>query len=141
MGFFDNFYSSRDIGEFTNIQCQTKSFDPDTGGTLSQYWLSPSGVLFLIDYSHTADFHVINPGDDGYDEENRLRNFYWRPNGNHGGVRFFYKTLFVVIYPESFAGEWEQCPCARLHFQEGVLQNYVVSTMGEGFEYAAFELV
>lgn len=138
MGFFDNFYSSRDIGEFTKVQCQTKSFDPDTGGTLSQFWLSPSGILFLIDYSNTADFHVIHEGEEGYDPDNKLMNFFWRPNGNRGGVRFFYKTLYAVIYPEDYEGEWEQYPCARLHFQEGVLQDYVYSTMGEGFDHTAF---
>ena len=91
-----------------------------------------------LDFSNTADFHVIHPGEEGYDPDNKLRNFFWRPNGNRGGVRFFYKTLYVVIYPEDYEGEWEQYPCARLHFQEGVLQDYVVSTMGKGFDHTAF---
>jgi len=128
VGFFDNFRSSYDLGELTNVQCQTKSLDPEMGGTLSQYWLAPNGMLYLIDYSNTANFVPV------CDNEGNVKNYSFVPNGNHGTVRFYYMTGDVEIYPESHTSSWEDCPRARLHFLEGMLQNACVSTLREGFE-------
>jgi hypothetical protein len=41
---------------------------------MSEYWISPEGQLYLIDYSHTADFVDLKEGDDGYEPEKKIIN-------------------------------------------------------------------
>jgi hypothetical protein len=86
---FDYFRSSYELGEqFTNTRCHTKDIEDGYGGTMSDFWLSPSGQLYLIDYSHTADFVELKEGDEGYSEV-ALFNLQWIPNGTHGKVSTF----------------------------------------------------
>jgi hypothetical protein len=131
---FDYFRSSYDLGEsFTNLQCQTKDIeDLGIGGTMNQYWLSPDGQLYLIDYSHTAEFVELKEGDEGY-EKGRLSmlNFKWIPNGTHGKVRPWRITKYIRVYPERWDGEWEDWPECRIHFKGGKLQDYEHSSKGE----------
>jgi hypothetical protein len=124
MGLFDYVRSSYDLGEhFTNTRCHTKDIEEGYGGTMSQYWLSTSGQLHLIDYSHTADFVELKEGDEGYSEM-ALLNFRWIPNGTHGKVRPWYITKYISIYPEQWEGEWEEWPTLKLHFRYGKLIDY-----------------
>lgn len=53
MSMFDWVKSSYNLGEqFTNTRCQTKDIEEHgIGGTMTDYWLSPSGQLFYIDYN------------------------------------------------------------------------------------------
>jgi len=132
MGMFDYFRSSYDLGEsFTNLQCQTKDIEDGIGGTMTQYWLSPDGQLYWIDYSHTADFVELKEGDEGY-QEGRLSmlNFKWIPNGTHGRVRPMNLTKYITVYPERWDGEWKDCPECRIHFKNGKLQDYERSFKG-----------
>ena len=125
MGMFDYVCSSYNLGEnFTNTQCQTKDIEEGYGGTMSQYWISPNGYLYLIDYSHTADFVELKEGDEGYNDVMTLLNFQWIPNGTHGKVRVHPITKYIEIYPEKWEGEWEDWPTLKLHFRYGVLQSY-----------------
>ncbi len=134
MGMFDYFRSSYDLGEpFTNVQCQTKDIEDGTGGTMTQYWLSPDGRLCWIDYTQTADFVQLMEGDEGFHRESRLHflNFKWIPNGSRGRVRFLYPTKYITVYPERWDGEWKDWPECRIHFKGGVLQDYEPSFKGE----------
>ena len=134
MGMFDYFRTSYYLGDsFTNVQCQTKDIeDYGIGGTMTQYWLSPDGQLYWIDYSETADFVELKEGDEGYHEV-ALFNFRWIPNGTHGRVIPMYGlTKYITVYPESWDGEWwEHWPECRIHFKGGVLQDYECSSKGE----------
>jgi hypothetical protein len=126
--------SSYDLGEqFTNTRCQTKDIEEGYDGTMSQYWISPDGQLYLIDYSHTADFVQLKEGDEGFHREWKLHflNFQWVPNGTHGKVRPWNITKYIVIYPEQWDGEWEHWPECRIHFKDGKLQDYDHSSKGE----------
>ena len=121
---FDYFRSSYELGEhFTNNRLHTKDIEEGIGGTMSQYWLSPSGQLYLIDYSHTADFVELKEGDEGYSEVG-LFNLQWIPNGTHGKVRPWYITKYISIYPEQWEGEWKEWPTLKLHFRYGKLIDY-----------------
>ena len=121
---FDYFRSSYELGEhFTNTLLHTKDIEEGIGGTMSQYWLSPSGQLHLIDYSHTADFVELKEGDEGYSEVG-LFNLQWIPNGTHGKVRPRYITKYISIYPEHWGGQWEEWPTLKLHFRCGKLIDY-----------------
>ena len=133
MGMFDYFRSSYDLGEsFTNLQCHTKDIEDGIGGTMTQYWLSPDGQLYWIDYSHTADFVELKEGDEGY-QEGRLSmlNFKWIPNGTHGRVRPMNLTKIITIYPEQWEGDWADWPECRIYFKGGVLLDYEHSSKGE----------
>jgi len=125
MGMMDFVRSSYDLGEqFTNTRLQTKDIEDGIGGTMSQYWISPDGVLYYIDYSHTADFVELKEGDDGYDGERKFLNFVWIPNGNHGKISPWMITKYVEVYPEQWEGKWEEWPRLKLHFRYGKLQDY-----------------
>ena len=119
MGMFDYLKCSSDIGELTNEECQTKEIDR-YGGTMSFYWVDPSGVLWYIDYSGTANFDIND------DEDTPI----WRrmkivPNGNKGRIAPYYLTDYVTIYRSRSSpdGMLDTTTC-RLHFVDGVLQSY-----------------
>ena len=126
MGLFDTIHSSYSLGEqFTNKELQTKDIeDFGIGGTMSHYWLSTDGHLYLIDYSHTADFVIINEGDEDYNDKHKFMNFKWVPNGNRGKVSPVMLTKYVEVYPASWKGQWEDWPRCRLHFKYGRMMEY-----------------
>ena len=131
MGMFDYVRSSYPLGEEFSGICQTKDIEGyGIGGTMSQYWISPAGQLYLIDYSHTADFVELKEGDEGY-HENGFLNFQWVPNGTHGRVRPWNITKYVVIYPENWKGEWKDWPDCRICFKDGKLQDFEILSKGE----------
>jgi hypothetical protein len=128
MSLVDYFRSSYDIGEFTDIPCVSNDFNGMVGGTLSQFWLSPNGALYIVDYSHTQDMHF----EQSEDQYTRPR-FVWKPNGNHGQVRFCFFTDYVIIRPEkpySVAGIPLE---ARIHFIEGMFQTIEYSNTSGAF--------
>ena len=125
MGMMDYVRSSYDLGEqFTDVELQTKDIEDGIGGTLSQYWISPDGILYYIDYSHTADFVQIQEGDEDYEETHKWRNFKWVPNGNHGKISPWMITKYIEVYPSRWEGKWEDWPRLKLHFRYGKLMDY-----------------
>lgn len=120
MGMFDTVRSSYDLGpDYRNKVLQTKDLDC----LMSEYWIDPSGRLFEIDISHTADFIELQPGDDGYNSEDRLAlfNFIWKPNGNHGKVKPTYIFKVVELYPSLFDGDYSNWPRCHVYFKDGVI--------------------
>ena len=126
MGMFDYFRSSYDLGEqFTNTECQTKDIEEfGIGGSMTHYWLDPAGKLWYMDLSHTADLHIINEGDPEYSEKHKFLNFQWRSNGIHGKVKPHFLTKYIEVYISNYKGDWESWPTLRLHFKQGILQEY-----------------
>ena len=104
MGMFDTIRSSYDLGPgFWNKDLQTK----DLVCMLSEYWISPNGELFEIDYSGTVD---------------------WGPdlktvsNGNHGKVRPTIITREIEVYPANWDVKYAAFPTLKITFIDGVLQ-------------------
>ena len=129
MGMFDYFRSSYDLGEeFTEVELQTKDIEDGIGGTMSYYWLDPHGYLYHIDYSHTADLKIYEPGDPEYNDDLKWLNFEWVPNGNHGKVSPWLITKYVEVYPSTWEGQWEDWPRCRIHFKYGRLMDYDITT-------------
>jgi len=125
MGMFDYIRSSYDLGhQFTDVKLHTKDIEEGIGGTMTQYWIAPDGVLYWIDYSHTADFVELKEGDDGYDDKRKFLNFRWIPNGIRGKVKVHSLTKYIEIYPEQWDGKWEDWPRCRLHFKYGRLMDH-----------------
>jgi len=131
---FDYVRSSYYFDEHFLDNCQTKDIEEGYDGTMSQYWISPDGQLYLIDYSHTADFVELKEGDEGYNDKSAIFNFKWIPNGTHGKVRPWNITKYVVIYPEQWEGQWDDWPDCRIHFKNGIVQNYEILTKGKHCE-------
>ena len=121
MGMFDYVKSSYDLGEDFACPCQTKDIENCLGGTMTQYWISPSGQLFMIDYSHTADF-VEDPNPN---PKFPFMKFHWVPNGAHGRVSPIYLTKYVTIYPEKWDGHWKERPEVMIHFKNGVVEDLI----------------
>jgi len=126
MGMMDFIRSSYDLGEqFTNTCLQTKDIEEyGIGGTMTQYWISPDGYLYVIDYTKTQDLKMYDPGDQEYNEDRSWLNFEWIPNGNHGKIRVHPITKYIEVYPEQWEGKWENWPRLKLHFRYGKLQDY-----------------
>ena len=129
MGMFDYVRSSYDLGpQLTNVECQTKDIEEGIGGTMTQYWISPDGYLYTVNYSHTADLKIYEPGDPEYNEERAWMNFEWIPNGSHGKVRVHPITKYIEIHTSACGGAWETWPRAKIHFRYGKVQDYELFT-------------
>lgn len=125
MGMYDTLRSSYNLGpQFTNVELQTKDIEDCLGGTMSDYWISPDGILYYIDYSGTADFEKIEKGDNDYNDKFEFMNFRWVPNGNHGKISPCMITKYVEVYPSKWGGDWKQLPTLKLHFRYGKLQDF-----------------
>ena len=120
---FDYFRSSYDLGQFTNVLCQTKDIEDGIGGTMTDYWLDPNGQLWHPTYIGTHDFVEIPEDDERYSKIGFL-NFEWIPTGKHGKYQPCYLTRYIEIYPAEWKGKWEDWPTLRLHFRCGRLQDY-----------------
>jgi hypothetical protein len=125
MGMFDYFRSSYDLGEqFTNVVCHTKDIEDGIGGTMTNYWLDPSGQLWYPDYVGTNTFEIIEEDDPRYDPNKKFLNFEWVPTGQHGKYQPHYITKYVEVYPANWEGKWEDWPRLKIHFRRGILQDY-----------------
>ena len=129
MGMFDYFRSSYDLGEqFTNVVCQTKDIEEfGIGGTMTNYWLDPSGKLWCPHYRDTHTFGEIPENDERYDNR-RFLNFEWIPTGVHGKFKLHEITKYINVYPATWKGDWHDWPTLRLHFKDGTLQEYIEVT-------------
>ena len=121
---FDYFRSSYDLGDFTDVVCQTKEIEDGIGGTMTLYWLDPNGVLWRPDYRGTNTFEEIPETDPRYNKKMGFLNFEWVPTGHHGKFVHHPITKYVEIYPSQWEGEWDDWPRMKLHFKRGVLQDF-----------------
>ena len=125
MGMFDYIRSSYDLGEqFTNVTCQTKDIEEGIGGTMTDYWIDPSGRLWYSSYVGTHTFETISEDDERYNDNARFLNFEWIPTGEHGRFKPHEITKYIEIYPAEWSGKWEDWPRLRLHFRYGILQEH-----------------
>jgi len=113
MGMFDTIRSSYDLGPGFQKDLQTK----DLGSLMGEYWITPSGQLYEIDYSGTSDFVDVP-------EEERTapwNTFESVPNGNHGKIRPCYITKTIEVYPSTWEAHYAPYPSKMLVFLEGVI--------------------
>ena len=89
MGLYDTVRSSYNLGpELTECELQTK----DLTCVMEDFWISPVGELFTINYAGTADL-VPDP-----ECKRRFWPYKWEPNGNHGRVLPSNHTGDVRLY-------------------------------------------
>jgi hypothetical protein len=103
---------------------QTKDIECGIGGTMTNYWIDPSGYLWYSSYRDTHTFEVIEEDDPRYDPKFVWTNHEWIPTGKHGKFRVHAITRYVEIYPAEWDGEWEDWPRLRVHFRRGKLQDF-----------------
>jgi hypothetical protein len=126
---YDYFRSSYDLGkQFTEKACQTKDMDKWIGGSMSHYWLDPSGKLWVMTYKETHNFEIIEESDPRYDPKLKFLNFEWIPTGKRGKVEPYTITDYVEVYPSNWKGGYEDWPTCRIHFVDGILQSYEEKT-------------
>jgi len=128
MGMFDYFRSSYDLGEFTNVVCQTKDIEDGIGGTMTDYWLDPAGQLWCPTYIGTHNFCKITEDDERYNHKVNFFNFEWVPTGKHGKYQPHYITKYIQVYPANWEGKWEDWPRLQLHFRNGKLIDFETIT-------------
>ena len=121
---FDYFRSSYDLGQFTNVVCQTKDIEDGIGGTMTDYWVDPSGLLWYPSYTGTHTFEEIKENDDRYDPDRKFLNFEWIATGKHGKYQPCYLTKYIEVYPAEWDGKWEDWPRLRIHFRYGKIQDF-----------------
>lgn len=138
MGMFDYVRSSYPLGEeFTDTECQTKDMERGIGGTMSQYWIDPSGRLWRVDYRDAFDFGEDPNWEDDGRPVTALFKYKFLPNGKHGKLVPQYLTDYVCIYPARWDGEWEDWPTCRVHFVNGVIESYKEISKSEQYAYYA----
>lgn len=134
MGMFDYVRSSYPLGEaFTDTECQTKDMERGIGGTMSHYWIDPAGKLWRVDYRDAFDFGEDPDWVDDGRTVSALFKYKFLPNGKHGKLVPQYLTDYVCIYPAQWGGEWKDWPTCRVHFVNGVIQNYENITKSEQY--------
>ena len=122
MGMYDTIYCSKDLGAgFWNRELQTKDLDC----TMSEYWMSPSGQLFEIDYSGTQDFVELT------EETVPWRAAQWKPNGNHGHIRATKLTKVIEVYPTQFDCKYSPYPRLHLYIKDGILREVINTTRSD----------
>ena len=122
---FDYIRSSYDLGEqFTNVELQTKDIEEGIGGTMTYYWLDPSGQLWYPSYRDTHTYEEIPEDDERYNDKSKFLNFEWVPTGKRGRYRVHAITKYIEVYPALWEGDWNKWPRLRLHFRYGKLQDY-----------------
>ena len=115
MGMYDTVRSSYDLGPGFRKDLQTK----DLECCMCEYWISPTGQLFWIDYSGTQDF---------VDVPEEERNSPWHlfksvPNGTHGRVMPITNLFKVVeIYPAVWDCHYSPFPRLKIYFDGGIIQ-------------------
>ena len=125
---FDHVRCDYSLGDDTFRTCQTKSIEPDFGGTLDLYYIDPAGWLWEIDYSGTSDYRLASRKNNEYSIPAWFRRI---PTGKHGKVKVKNITNYVIIYPTDYEGPWEDWPEARLHIVNGKVQSYALKFKGE----------
>ena len=112
MGMFDTIHCSYDLGPgFHNKSLQTK----DISSTMSEFWLSPNGELYLIDYTGTQDFQLLDTPP------------FFKSNGRHGKVTPTEFTATIEVYPQLWTAYYSPFPRLMITFIHGKIQNTIQS--------------
>ena len=115
MGMFDTVRSSYDLGPGFSKDLQTK----DLECCMCEYWISPAGELFEVDYSGTHDF-VDVPKEERTTPWNLFKTV---PNGRHGVVRPVSIFKVIEIYPAKWDAYYAPFPRKLILFDNGIIQS------------------
>lgn len=112
MGMFDTIHCSFDLGpSFHNRSLQTK----DLYNEMTEYWLSPSGELYELDFAGTQAFVLKKEPVYPYER------ITWEKSGCHGKVRATQLTREIEVYPAKWDAHYAPYPRKKLTFFHGRL--------------------
>ena len=112
MGMFDTIHCSFDLGpSFHNRSLQTK----DLYNEMMEYWLSPSGELYELDFAGTQAFVLKKEPVYPYER------IIWEKSGCHGKVRATQLTREIEVYPVKWDAHYAPYPRKKLTFFHGRL--------------------
>jgi hypothetical protein len=118
MGLFDTVKCSYDLGPgYINRELQTKDLDC----CMADYWISPAGQLYEIDYGGTHTFETIKENDPRYDSNKKFLNFEWIPTGQRGKIKPVYIFKIVELYPAKWDGHYSKWPSCHVLFRDGII--------------------
>ena len=113
---YDTIRSSYDLGPGFRKDLQTK----DLECCMCDYWISPAGQLFEIDYSGTQDFVEI-PEEERVSPWNLFKSV---PNGYHGRVTPITKLFKIVeVCPSVWDAYYAPFPRKLILFDNGIIQS------------------
>jgi hypothetical protein len=109
MGMFDTIRCNYDAGAgFHNRELQTK----DLECMMFEYWITPHGQLYQIDYSGTQS--IVDSGAQDF-------RIVTVPNGNHGKITAMDITKTIEVYPSKWDAHYAPFPRLYFHFRDGVI--------------------
>ena len=119
MSLFDEVKCSYNIGELTNVLCQSKNID-DWGGTMAFYWVNPAGYLYSRCYAGTYDFVEIDGRLPGVNYLNA------KPNGKRARFKLINMTRCIEIYNITTSPDClPEITTCYLEFYQGRLMDYM----------------
>ena len=87
------FYPGGRMGMFDIVRWSGKEYQTkDLYNQMTEFWITPKGELYEIDYSGTTDFVMDNNERFGYRVE---------PNGNRGRVKPVILNINITMYNEN----------------------------------------
>ncbi len=114
MGMYDTVRSSYDLGPgWLNKELQTK----DLACFMTEYWISPTGQLFEIDYTGTQDFVITE-----CENDDLMSMFKTKSNGNRGVVRPVFAFKEVELYPAEWDAHYCKWPSCHVLFWDGMIK-------------------
>lgn len=109
---FDTIRCNYDAGAgFHNRELQTK----DLENMMIEYWITPHGQLYQIDYAGTYAFEGV---DKNFELSLPIRTV---PTGNKGRIFPCGITKTIEVYPSKWDAHYAPFPRLYLHFKDGVI--------------------
>lgn len=116
MGMFDIVYSNYIFSDdIIATEYQTKDVENFIGGTLSEYWIDPSGLLWSINYKDTYQIKVNNNS-----------KIYKEKTGLRGKISPYKITKWITIYPSKWKEDYANWPHIKIKFVDGKLIEYSI---------------
>lgn len=110
--------------EFIGTELQTKSLD----NTMSKYWITPAGELFMVDWADSMEIVDRIPAEHLAGKFEAIP-WEWLPTGNHKKLTPVYYTGKMVVYPSEYSGNYEDWPESLLLFKHGKVIYHETTTL------------
>jgi hypothetical protein len=132
MGLFDTIVNHyKPLGDnYIGVDLQTKSLDC----TMSTYWISPAGELFMEDWADSMEMvdrvPIVFQGPPQPHQKNRwVLPWEWKPTGKHKKLTPVYYTGSVIVHPMEQCGLYDTWPEGTLLFKHGKVIYHETKTL------------
>ena len=116
---FDYVKCSYNIGELTNVECQTKDIDSCEGGTMSFYWIDPTGRLWTTDCTGCSSIEYTVGTTEPW------KRIKYVPTGVHGTVYSLDISRKIELYNVTCQADgYQELTCCDLYFVRGRIEYF-----------------